>query len=311
MVVEHRDEPSATRPPAPITSSLRISQPIESRAGTWALFATVRQLQSELGRVEQERQRALAEARKLQRQMQAAARVQRGSTPRRVAINGLDVDVLYRPLEGLGGDVCAVERLSDLEVAVSLGDVSGHGISAAMMAPMLEQALAPRMHDGSRERACSVLEVMRRANYAMLAFERKDGLCATALHARYDAEKRRLTFARAGHPQAILLQPGAAPQVLEAEGLLLGALLDGNWAVRSVHLRPGDRVLLYTDGLLGLLAAESAGPGDAESLNRWLAARSRQSTEMLLAEIRERCDTASRTGAAADDVAVVVLTVRN
>jgi len=292
-----------------IPNTLVNSQLNATEAQGRALSAHVEQMRREIQRLERARRQATTEAGQLRRRLHDAARAQSAMVPRRGEFPGLVVNTLYRPIEGVSGDVFALERLEDGEIALSIADVSGHGIVAAMMAPLLQSALAPRWHDGCTQRTSDIAAVMRRANHEMLAYERRDGLCATAIHARFDAASRRLAFARAGHPHPILLRPGCRPKPLLAEGLLLGALADADWDVQVAQLAAGDRVVLHTDGLEMLLATNNEPQVDGRTVLSWLAARRDDATDALLADLQERCMHAGWDAAMADDVTIAILTV--
>jgi serine phosphatase RsbU (regulator of sigma subunit) len=296
--------------PATTSGTSRYSQSDLSSSDPLPLAATVERMQREIARLDAARRRSAAEAGHLRRQLREATRTQCAQVPRRIELCGVDVHTLYRPIDGVGGDVFAVERLSDRELALNIGDVSGHGLCAAMMAPLLQSALAPCWHDGCDVRTGEISAVMRRANHEMLAFERRDGLCATAIHARYNAATRMLAFARAGHPHPFLLRPGARPQPLKVDGLLLGALTDAEWSVHEVQLQPGDRVLFHTDGLETLLATHPYPRIDDRCVRSWLSAHHDQTTEALLADVHERMDQADWPAAAADDVTLAIMAVR-
>ncbi|MCB9866404.1 MAG: serine/threonine-protein phosphatase [Phycisphaerales bacterium] len=309
MVYDLFDSPTLQNNATLPYSTHRISQ-LREASDASALAALVAHLQREVGRLDAERRQAAADAGQLRRQLRDAARVQCDCVPRALAARGAEITTLYRPTAGVGGDVLAAAASDEGHVTLSIADVAGHGIGAAMMAPLLERALAAEWHDGVRTRRSTITEVMRRANHEVLAQERRDGLCATAIHARYDGATRTLRFARAGHPHPVLLRAGERPQPLVSDGLLLGALPDAEWCVQEVQLQPGDRVLFYTDGLAALLATHQAASLDDRCVLSWLAARATHTPAELMADIHDRIDHAGWDTATADDVSAAVLTIQ-
>jgi sigma-B regulation protein RsbU (phosphoserine phosphatase) len=80
-------------------------------------------------------------------------------------------------------------------------------------------------------------------------FGNTQGQYVTAAYVHLDAGKRELRYAAAGHPAMLMLRDGVATETAE-NGLLLGAAGEADYSDRTVALEPGDRLLLYTDGLV-------------------------------------------------------------
>jgi serine phosphatase RsbU (regulator of sigma subunit) len=158
---------------------------------------------------------------------------------------GLDVAARYRPADTdlpVGGDWYDVVELADGGCCLVVGDVAGHGVGAVDAMVRLRHALtAYALDDESPDR---VLARARRV-------ARREALFATCLLARFDPVRRHLVYARAGHLPAVLVRDGAAVLL---DAAVTPPLSASTWAggERSAHVpvRPGDVLVLYTDGLI-------------------------------------------------------------
>ena len=190
---------------------------------------------------------------RLQRQVEEIARIQRSLLPDAPpAIRGLELAVDYRPHDRAGGDlydfVSLTGRRGESDPAgrwaVIVGDVSGHGTPAAVVMAMLTSILYayPRVPQGPAE-------LLTYANRHLCA-KRISGTFTTALIGIFDPATRRFTYARAGHPPA-LLKAGGRIDTLDAVGdLPLAVLPDTRYEEASVTLEPGQTLVLYTDGIV-------------------------------------------------------------
>jgi len=164
-------------------------------------------------------------------------------------VEGYRLYCLYRPTESVGGDFYDYFRLSSHEIALLIGDVSGHGLEAALIMTMVKKSL--KLHAQHHR---SPAEVLRRTNLDINA-DLDARTFVTACYAVLDARGGSVAFARAGHNMPILFNPRRTPPVrhLQAKGIALGmydgGLFDKIMQETEIHLDPGDVFILYTDGL--------------------------------------------------------------
>ncbi|MFC5187437.1 SpoIIE family protein phosphatase [Actinomadura harenae] len=199
------------------------------------LAVTRQQLQRERQRIAEERHIAV----ELQR---AILPLPRG--PR--TLPGLRVAVRYLPAQSqarVGGDWYEATALSDDEVFLAVGDVSGHGLAAAAAMARLRNALSGLACTGAPPDA--LLIWLNR-----LVMHRRRSLTASVIAARFHPETRTLRWARAGHPPPVLLRRGRARLLEGPDGVLLGALDDPPLELATLEMEPGDVLLFYTDGLV-------------------------------------------------------------
>lgn len=159
---------------------------------------------------------------------------------------GVEAVARYRPaaeVYRVGGDWYDVVRPPDGQVVIAVGDVAGHGIDAATGMVALRNAL--------RGLACSGEDPGRLMHWLNEVALRTPGRpTATALCARFDPATRLLRWTSAGHLPPLLLRDGVARLLDASPNLLLGAAPAVTYRESELDLRPGDMVLLCTDGLI-------------------------------------------------------------
>jgi sigma-B regulation protein RsbU (phosphoserine phosphatase) len=149
----------------------------------------------------------------------------------------------YAPLDPLGGDLYGFARPDDDHLGVLIADASGHGIPAAMVAIMTRlafaQAARTNPHPG---------EVLAEMNHRLL--DLADERFVTAFYGVLDRKTRRFAYANAGHPFPFWYSARTkAVAELPARGFLLGVMPEEVYTERVVELEPGDRLVLFTDGV--------------------------------------------------------------
>ena len=182
----------------------------------------------------------------IEEELALAARVQQTLAPRALVWGGLNVDAHYRAVRTIGGDFGVVSPTGDEHLNLLVCDVSGHGISSALVANRLYAEIL-----GALQGSAPLGEMLRHVNRFLMQNIGSSLFFLTAAAARIDRSGRRMLFAGAGHPPGMVVSPGEEPRLLESRSMVLGALpeaVDGE-AVLDVGLNQGDRVVLYTDGL--------------------------------------------------------------
>jgi phosphoserine phosphatase RsbU/P len=148
----------------------------------------------------------------------------------------------YVPMTSVAGDLYEFLVADGVRAGLLIADVSGHGVPAALIASMVKMAAISQ-----REQAAHPGLVLTGMNRAL--FGNTQGQYVTAAYAHLDAERGELCYAAAGHPAMLLMRDGEVSDVAE-NGLLLAAVEDIEYSERTVAIEPGDRVVLYTDGIV-------------------------------------------------------------
>jgi sigma-B regulation protein RsbU (phosphoserine phosphatase) len=219
----------------------------------------------------------------LAQELETARRIQASILPRALpSVAGLRVAVRYQPMTAVAGDLWDF-LAADGRVGLLVADVSGHGVPAALVASMVKVAF-----EAQRGLAAQPAEVVAGMNAALCRV--LDGPFVTAIYASLSPGQGRLGFAGAGHPPALLWRPGSrSVELLSENGLLMGFDGAARYEVGEVPVGPGDRLLLFTDGLIE--AADASGEQfGLERLERALAEGGALDAEHLadelLAELR-------------------------
>ena len=148
----------------------------------------------------------------------------------------------YVPMQTVAGDFYDVLSADTTHLGLLIADVSGHGVPAALIASMVKMSAISQRDD-----AAHPAQLLGGMNRALCG--NTQGHYVTAAYVWLDAERRELRYAAAGHPSMLLLRNGAVTEIAE-NGLLLAALCDVGYTERSYGLERGDRLLLYTDGMV-------------------------------------------------------------
>jgi serine phosphatase RsbU (regulator of sigma subunit) len=180
----------------------------------------------------------------IRNELETARQIQLTILPREIPnLNGLDVAARYIPMSSVAGDFYDFLIVDEKRLGVLVADVSGHGMPAALIASMLKIAFA-----GQSAHACDPAKVMSGLNQALCG--KFQGHYVTAAYALLDTEKGTVSYAGAGHPPLLLREKssGKTRSILE-NGLFLGLFPNATYSAAEVQFKPGDWIMLYTDGI--------------------------------------------------------------
>lgn len=170
----------------------------------------------------------------------------------------LSVTVREMPVDVVGGDFVAIERVGADHYAFMIADMMGHGVSAALHGMCLrviwEEA---RSHFSQPER---FIDAVKRATAPLL--ENPFSFC-TCIYGWLDVSTGHLRYVGAGHPPPILMRADGTVEFLDGSGLPLGVESDEPYEVRTARLNPGDSLFAYTDGAIEVADASGASLGEA------------------------------------------------
>ncbi len=213
-------------------------------------------------------QAELVQKERLEREMELARQVQQSVLPRVFPqVPGCSFAARNRPARQVGGDFYDVIALDADRVGLVVGDVSGKGMPAALYMALTRSLLLAQVRRETRAgrfEARAPRAVLTSVHQLLRELGEPD-MFVTVFYAVVDARARHLTYARAGHDRPLLLR-NRRVQPLAGEGTVLGFpdLDELHLSEEQIELMPGDRLVLYTDGL-----TDSLGPdGKAYGITR-------------------------------------------
>jgi len=188
---------------------------------------------------------------RLETEMAEARAFQQSLLPdRETVVNGVAVCCRYTPSSALGGDLYDYAA-STGRTALLIADVSGHGVSAAMLTGIVKSAFHASHVDGFEPAA-----VVQRVSMGLAAFSPERFV--TMVAALISPEERQLRYVNAGHPPVALWGRTRQLRWLHSTGPLVSpALMESTWESPVVPIHEGDHLLLYTDGISDALADDN------------------------------------------------------
>lgn len=198
--------------------------------------------------------------RSMKRDLEAAARVQQLLLPLSLpTVPGVRFGWACRPCRELAGDSLNVLPLDDHTVGLYILDVSGHGVAAALLSVTLAHLLAPSPErsvlykTATTDRGCcevaSPAQVVTEMN-RQFPLDPRSPQYFTMFYGVLDTRTHALRYVLAGHPGPIYLPHHGSSVGLEQGGLPAGLFPAANYREQVLELRPGDRLYLYTDGII-------------------------------------------------------------
>ncbi|MEM0927306.1 MAG: SpoIIE family protein phosphatase [Planctomycetota bacterium] len=209
--------------------------------------------------------------RRIKAELAAAARVQQSRLPKSAPhFPGVEFSWIFDSCDEVAGDMLNVLPLDDHRVAIYILDVAGHGVKAAFLSVTLSDVLRPpakgsgvMLHesaDGTRK-FNDPAEVARLLN---LRFPMSNELNQffTLVYGIYDTRDRTFTYVRAGHTEPVIIRDGAAVPHDAEVGPAIGIIEEMEFQNSRLELQPGDKLLLYTDGLVEAQAPDQSEYGE-------------------------------------------------
>jgi DNA-binding NarL/FixJ family response regulator len=238
----------------------------------------------------------------LERELVAASAVQAMLLPQTLpVIDGYDSAALTIAARGVGGDFFIGEQLGPQRFVLALGDVSGKGMPAGLVASSLQA----RIETVARHARGSASDVVADVNRTLCATSEMARF-ATLAYVELDGTSDLLTVVNAGHTPVIVVTGGRETELISSQGPALGILPDAQFATSTVLLGAGATVVIYSDGVTEALDASGEEFGETrlvDTISRHLRGTANQLCQAVVEAVREHTARAP----AADDVTVLAI----
>ena len=241
-------------------------------------------------------------------EMRAARKIQEAILPRSVpCVESVRLAARYAPMTSVAGDLYDFPVAGPHGVGVLVADVMGHGVGAALVASMVKVAISSGL-EHNREPA----GIIAGLNTTLCNAARQQYV--TAVYMYIDAANRVGRYASAAQPPGLLWRRGSQTlERLDGSGLLLGVRPNESYTAREVSFEVGDRLLLYSDGLVDAENAAGESFGDA-ALPAFIQKKQHLEAEQFVDLLLKSVLAWSRSGSSKgqkDDITIVVMDIQD
>lgn len=201
----------------------------------------------------------------------------------------------YVPMTAVAGDLYEFLVVDERQAGLFIADVSGHGVPAALIASMVKlAAISQRAHLANPGDFLSAMNGLLCGN--------TQSQLVTAAYVHLNSESHQFLYSAAGHPPMILLRDGEAT-LIEENGLMLAGFTFASYSTGTHALKRGDRLLLYTDGIV-----EATNKNDEEFGQDRLCAIAKEGASLTISELAELIVSSVQRWSAAqgDDLTVLL-----
>lgn len=269
----------------------------------------------DLGRKNRELQRAyeelrqaqarLVETERLERELEIAASVQRSLLPRQLPrFDDYRFASYLRPARHVGGDFFDVIELDDAHVGLLLADVVDKSVQAALL-----MAVTRTLFRIESRRSRSPAAVAQAVHRGMMDISNDGNLFLTAFYGVLHRQTGFLRYVLAGHERPLVMRPGRGVETLPGKGRFLGMIDPLKLDEFVTHLRRGDRMLVYSDGVTDAVNDADEAFGH-ERLARTLDENKDKRGDALLEHIAAEVSTWTRNSALFDDLTMLLAETR-
>jgi len=250
----------------------------------------------------------------IDRDLQAAKKFQKSFIPRPcVSLNGFDVSFHHQPAGHVGGDIVGMFPVNDSEVGIYAVDVSGHGVSSALMTAQV----ASYFDSGSSDQNVALdgvapmvtmlppCVICKRLNQ-LLVRDSENTHYLTMMLVHLNLESGVIKYCQAGHPFPVIDRSNGESSVLRIAGMPIGLVEDATYETSSLKLSAGDRMLIYSDGLSECVT-ENGSIIDDSGLLRILSNDAHATRRLDLGSLVKAVREETASGVFDDDVSAVLI----
>lgn len=182
----------------------------------------------------------------MKRELETAKNVQESMIPKIFKESqNFFIDGRYYPMQSLGGDYYDVFYLNENMLGLVIADVSGHGVSAALVSTMAKMSFS---NNASPDR--STADVMNTIHKGLYNSVGRSGMFMTAFYAIIDLTTLEMEYSSGGHNEVIILKKDGTVTDLESLNTIVGIFEEETYTSKKINITEGDRIILYTDGII-------------------------------------------------------------
>jgi len=270
----------------------------------------LKRMEQELRNMERLSKRLNEHFREVDQELRLAGRLQRDFLPDlRKPVGNVRIAAVFRPASWVSGDMFDVFRIDEEHTGIYVADAVGHGMAASLLTMFIKRSIIPKRVHANLHTVIGPSEVMTALNDALADQSLPNCQFVTACYALLNHKTMTLQYARGGHPYPILITTAGMVSEMKASGGLLGLFKGEEFPVFETRLRPGDKVLFYSDGVELAFQEQGDALTDTKSYQRAFQSLAGLSIEAMMQQIEALLDAESGSLNPRDDVTIVGLEV--
>lgn len=191
-------------------------------------------------------QKIVEQNRKLQSDLNIARKLQCSLLPKQLFSSNFEYSYIYKPCETLGGDYLDIFKIDENHTGIYIADVSGHGVAASMLTVFLRSSI--------NKSTLSPAEALTNLFHDFNRDYRDQDLYITVFYAIVDIKNYSISYSNAGHNVSpVLFNPSGKFELLRVPGIPISNWLEEpSYKDATIKLEKGDRLFMYTDGIIEL-----------------------------------------------------------
>lgn len=282
-----------------------------SRLATLQRYRTlVKRMEQELTNMERLGKRLNQHFSEVDQEMRLAGRLQRDFLPQlNEPIGPLRFSTIFRPASWVSGDIYDIFRVDEHHVAFYVADAVGHGMAASLLTMFIKKAIVSKRVRAEGYELLSPSETMEGLNEALTDQELPNCQFVTCCYCLINTRTLEMQYARGGHTYPLLVSTDGVVSELKSAGGLMGLFANEEFPTRTVRLQPGEKVIVYSDGLEIAYTDREDDEGKWTHHRRVFDELAGLSAADLISRISSLLDEESGSLSPRDDVTVVAMEV--
>ncbi|MFH2061310.1 MAG: PP2C family protein-serine/threonine phosphatase [Pseudomonadota bacterium] len=238
--------------------------------------------------------------------LKKAGDIQKSLLPRTLPdVDSIRIDWFFEPSLTVGGDIFHIYKEDETHISAYILDVCGHGISAALIAVTVKQFIDQLHAQGLSQKHFFTPKQMLNALEKEFPFERFD-CYLTIVYIRLNLETGKLVYGSAGHVPPVIVGDNNRFEVLGQHGMIIGLAYDPPFEEYETCLNPGERIVLYTDGLIDYFGKRGA-VSNTQAFYETLKTNTHKPIDQMVEQIIVRQKELQDGIVAGDDISLLVI----